>query len=256
MIGAGKVAWHLGYALHQSGWKINQVFNRTESSGRILATRLSATYTSQPESIRQEAGIYLVCLSDSAMNELPAWWPLKNSFLVHISGSQPLGLFSNITSRRGVFYPLQTFGSKGEPLDMGTIPICIEASDPSGLNQLIKLAGALTSRVEVMDSITRLKLHLAAVMVNNFGNFILSLASDYISRNNLDPSLLFPLVKQTFQHLPDGDLFARQTGPAMRGDEVIIGKHLEMLASDMLYQDVYRFLTESIIQFKQKYGKL
>jgi predicted short-subunit dehydrogenase-like oxidoreductase (DUF2520 family) len=256
LIGAGKVAWHLGHVLHSSGWKVIQVYNRSNVSGQTLANKLDVPFTAEPGLIRDDAEVYIVCLSDNALSDLTDWWPHPDKLLVHVSGSQPIEILSRASSRQGVFYPLQTFGNKEDDIKFSSVPVCIEASGESDLNLLRQMALSISCCVEEMDSQTRLKLHLAAVMANNFTNFILSLAMDYCSLNNLDSRLLIPLIKQTFVHLPQGNPFLRQTGPAVRGDEIIIRKHQQLLDSYPMQREVYRFLTECIIKFKKNHGKL
>ena len=41
-----------------------------------------------------------------------------------------------------------------------------------------------------------------------------------------------------------------QTGPAQRNDEAVIKNHLEMLVDSKDYQDIYKLITDNIINGK------
>ena len=93
---------------------------------------------------------------------------------------------------------------------------------------------------------TRLKLHVAAVFVNNFTNHLYALAEDYCKKEGIDFKELFPLIEETASRLKTISPSKLQTGPAIRNDEETIQKHLVLLASHPQMKKVYEFLTASI----------
>ena len=93
----------------------------------------------------------------------------------------------------------------------------------------------------------RTKLHVAAVLVNNFTNHIFSLAEAYCKKEGIAFEELLPLINNTFSRLNEALPSAMQTGPAARGDMETINKHMALLEHHPQLLKLYRFLTESIM---------
>ena len=92
----------------------------------------------------------------------------------------------------------------------------------------------------------RLKLHVAAVIVNNFTNHLYALAEKYCQKEGLNFHQLLPLIEETTKRLKTTSPIDAMTGPALRHDQDTIQKHLELLAKHPQLQKIYRLLTESI----------
>jgi predicted short-subunit dehydrogenase-like oxidoreductase (DUF2520 family) len=144
----------------------------------------------------------------------------------------------------GVFYPLQSL--KKEVGHLPDIPIVIDANDASTLKVLEALAHSISDKVVEAGDEQRMKLHLAAVIVNNFVNHLYALAEMYCKKEGLDFSLLLPLIKETAERLDKIPPSHSQTGPAVRNDRVTIEKHLELLKNYPQLRKVYELLTENI----------
>jgi predicted short-subunit dehydrogenase-like oxidoreductase (DUF2520 family) len=95
-----------------------------------------------------------------------------------------------------------------------------------------------------MNSEKRAHLHLAAVWINNFTNHMVYQAQKFASSKQLNYALLLPLLEETVNKLQSQTPFDAQTGPARRGDEATIEKHLSQL--DGTTQELYALLTDSI----------
>lgn len=189
----------------------------------------------------------LVCVNDSAVNGVLSEI-LPNQFAACTSGAISLDEIDR-KEKVGVFYTLQTFS--GEVIkEMEKVPILLECNDTCQMATMKNFAKVYFNRVEVMNSTDREKLHIAAVMANNFSNHLYHLASSYLSRHNIDFSLLHPLIQETVNKLSDKSPFEAQTGPARRGDDLVLQKHQEKLQG--LELELYRLFTRSI---KETYEK-
>jgi predicted short-subunit dehydrogenase-like oxidoreductase (DUF2520 family) len=93
-----------------------------------------------------------------------------------------------------------------------------------------------------------LKLHVAAVMVNNFTNHLYKLAEDYCKNEGLDFRQLIPLIEETAERLKTISPADAQTGPAIRHDAPTIEKHLIILEKYPHLKEIYKIMTESIQQ--------
>ena len=59
-IGAGNLATNLAKALYYKGFRIVQVYSRTEESARTLAQAVEAAYTTDLSSVAADARLYIV----------------------------------------------------------------------------------------------------------------------------------------------------------------------------------------------------
>ena len=95
-----------------------------------------------------------------------------------------------------------------------------------------------------------MKLHVAAVFVNNFTNHLFALAENYCKKEGIHFKELLPLIEETISRLENISPSTSQTGPAARNDEETIQKHLALLESHPQMKKVYEFLSASIKNFK------
>lgn len=249
VIGAGNLAWHLAPALEDAGLVVERVYSRRRSNARQLADRLYGTDTQNHLNFSDsEAQLFIIAIADDAIKEVVQKLQLPaGATLVHTSGSQPLrALRPAATNHTGVLYPVQTF-SRSHRVDFRQVPLCLESEDPEVLLRLTKLARKISQHVALVNSEERQALHAAAVFANNFTNHLLRMAQTIAEAHHVDFSLLHPLVEETVRKALEGDPAAVQTGPAARGDETTIRRHLRQLKSfDPAYAKVYRLLTQHI----------
>jgi predicted short-subunit dehydrogenase-like oxidoreductase (DUF2520 family) len=148
--------------------------------------------------------------------------------------------------RRGIIYPLQSF-TAGREITLDDVPLFIEADSQESNQQLSALALKLSTRIEYATSERRRTIHLAGVFVNNFVNHLYALGGDIIEREGLSFDILRPLIAETASKaIASGDPRSVQTGPAIRGDKEVCQRHLSLLESDELKQQIYKSITDSI----------
>jgi predicted short-subunit dehydrogenase-like oxidoreductase (DUF2520 family) len=249
LIGSGNVAGQLAYALEKAGKKIVQVYSRTETSARQLAGSLNTEYTIDLNQICQKADLYIISLTDTATGEISTRLDLVDKPVVHTSGSLSLDLLCGVSINHGVFYPLQTF-SKNRKVNFREIPLCVEANSTVFLKMLRKLAGEMSERVLEVDSERRKMLHLAAVFACNFTNFMYYIAGKIVERNDFDFEVLRPLIEETAKKVMKDKPQKTQTGPAIRGDQEVMGLHMDRLMNEPELQEIYRLLSREIGKMK------
>jgi predicted short-subunit dehydrogenase-like oxidoreductase (DUF2520 family) len=168
--------------------------------------------------------------------------PITQTIVAHTSGSVGMNVLSRFKNN-GVFYIPQTF-SIDRTVDISAITICLEASNESTMEQLELVAGSLSRKRKHINSQQRRQLHLAAVYMNNFVNHCYQKAAELLEVKAIPADLLQPLMEETFKKAQELGPKNAQTGPAKRGDQQTINKHLELLdASD---REMYRAITLSI----------
>ena len=98
-----------------------------------------------------------------------------------------------------------------------------------------------------MSSEERRILHVSAVFACNFTNHLLTISKRILDAEHLEFDLLKPLIRETIRKaLEAPDPAVVQTGPARRGDQQIIEKHLDYLERYPAWQGIYEILSESI----------
>ncbi|NDW12367.1 DUF2520 domain-containing protein [Bacteroides sp. 214] len=252
-VGAGNLATNLAKAMYRKGFRIVQVYSRTEESARALATSVEAEWTNQLSELTTRAELYIVALKDTVLPDLLSQLTAQreHALFVHTAGSVSMDVWKTSTAQRyGVFYPLQTF-SKEREVDFEQIPFFIEAATTQDVELLSAVAKTMSRNVYNATSKQRKSLHLAAVFACNFTNHLYAIASDVLAENELPFNALLPLIDETAAKVHHLAPKQAQTGPAIRYDENVINTHLQMLAAHPDKQQVYRLLSESIHRYAE-----
>lgn len=258
LAGAGNVACSLGPALAAAGHDIAAVASRTMESAQSLASCLHTRACQGIPELETLAGgiavgnIGLVCvamLKDDVLQqqarELVRALGTGTLFL-HTAGSVPASVWKDAGAvHYGVMYPMTSF-SKSQPVDMKGVPLFVEASDPESLDTVMGIARSISDSVTELDSDGRLYLHLAAVFVNNFSCHMMAVGQQLLERHGVDFKVMLPLVKGAVEKLESMTPMESQTGPAIRGDVGVVRHHMEMLASDPAWREIYRIVTKDI----------
>jgi predicted short-subunit dehydrogenase-like oxidoreductase (DUF2520 family) len=247
IIGTGNVATVLGRKMKHTGHKILQVFGRSHADE--LATELESQPCSSWNLLNADAELVLVAIADGALYELENKLKYPGGIVAHTAGSVSREVLKKISGNYGVLYPLQSL-RKEHPV-LTSVPLLVDASNQGTLSVLLELAGTISTQVSVAEDEQRLKLHVAAVCVNNFVNHLYAVAADYCKQENLEFKLLEPLIRETAERIPGLPPRALMTGPAIRNDMVTVNRHLELLSRHPLFRKLYAEITDSIIEFNK-----
>jgi len=248
IIGSGNVAHHLGMRLQECALDVIEIYSRTIANANALAGKLNVKIATQLHDLEQNSDLYILAISDDAIEkvtkELIAILP-ERSFVVHTSGITPSSIFRDKFENYGVFYPLQSF-SKSKAANFEQIPICVDASNNALLFQLRELAYKISSKVYEITDKQRAHLHLAAVYANNFTNYLFHVSHQILEAQNIPFELVQPLILETAQKVQQNPPRLMQTGPAIRGDEVSMKRHLNLLGNNLEWRQIYKLLSERI----------
>jgi predicted short-subunit dehydrogenase-like oxidoreductase (DUF2520 family) len=255
IVGSGNVATVLGESIAAAGHPVLQVLARNEARAAALAQALGCPWSSRYSDIDLKADLYLVALSDTALERLGDTLSLPGKFVAHTAGAAPVNSLRTVSTRTGVLYPLQSLRDAIRPFP--PIPLLVDAGNREDLQKLEAFAKTISNQVRRADDSTRLKLHLAAVLVNNFTNYLYTLTAGYCEREKVDFSLLLPLIRETaerLEHYPPGTV---QTGPAVRGDAKTVIRHMELLSNYKEISSLYTVFTNLIEEhYHERIGKI
>ena len=247
IIGSGNVAQHLIkiIAITQNLDLVQVVVRKPDAISNLVEDHKICTDYAKITS----ADLYIIAVSDDAINSVSLNLPFKNKLVVHTSGSAAMNVI-DVKNNRGVFYPLQTF-SKNKNVNFKEIPICLEAENYPDYVLLKNVADLISEKVYKIDSVQRKALHISAVFVCNFVNHMYKIANDICLENNIPFEILLPLISETADKIEILLPVDAQTGPAQRGDIETINAHLQFL-SDENQKHIYKILTKSIIDNGRK----
>jgi predicted short-subunit dehydrogenase-like oxidoreductase (DUF2520 family) len=238
IIGTGNLGTQLCKALENSSSDAMQLVGYRNRSGYKI-NHISAPMCAEKI---PDCDLIIIAVPDDHIATVSEKLPNTQTTVAHTSGSVDMNVLSRFKNS-GVFYIPQTF-SKDRAVDISAVTICLEASNESTIEQLELVAGSLSRKRKHINSQQRRQLHLAAVYMNNFVNHCYQKATELLQGKAIPADLLQPLMEETFKKAQELGPINAQTGPAKRGDQQTINKHLDLLdASD---RDMYRAITQSI----------
>lgn len=253
LIGAGRVAHHLAHVLNAQH-QIVQIYSRNLDKAQHLAAQVGAEAIAEVEQLYSDLDLVIIAVSDQAIAQViqEVHRDLNHVLIVHTSGSTKLDVLQQHHARSGVFYPLQTFSLERE-IDWSETPLLIEAAFAEDQQLLMILANSLSKRVYAYTSEQRSSLHLAAVLACNFSNYCYDMAKQVVDAQQVDFSLLYPLILETAHKAIQNDPSQMQTGPAMRGDHNILNMHQDVLAAGQQHElaEVYALISQQILKRHQ-----
>ncbi|MFI3267885.1 MAG: DUF2520 domain-containing protein [Rikenellaceae bacterium] len=254
IIGSGRVAEVL---LRQFCKKIAPsnivIIARNHEKVQLLSKKYSVRYYDTFEIEQEDFDYIIIAVKDQRITEVSDKIAVfsKNAIVCHTSGCVHIDAISDKINNKGVFYPLQSITDSVE-FDFSEVPVFVESKSDENDTKLKELASLITNNVSYANSETREKLHLCAVFANNFTNHIFTLVNDIIKQEGVNPNMLQPLIKATFDRILDSNPKIIQTGPARRADKSTINRHLNLL-KDETTKDVYKSITNSILnQYKDE----
>lgn len=249
-VGAGNVATRLAVELYKKQFDIIQVYSHTLLSANTLAQQVDATPTTDLSLLNDNADLYIFAIKDSALEYVISQIPANNGLWIHTAGSMPLSVFDGHTENYGVLYPFQTF-SKDRAVEWSNIPIFIEASNKDSFNLLNNVANQLSENVRELSSDKRRYVHLTGVFACNFTNHMYSLSSLFLKQAGLGFDTALPLIDETASKVHSLTPQEAQTGPAIRYDENVINKHLDLI-DNIEIKEIYKLISENIHKLNTK----
>jgi len=245
--GAGNVAYHLAKGLKLKGFRISGIWSRMYKNASELAGQVGANPYNNPAELRQGTDLIIIAVNDKSIEDISNQIGSFSGMVVHTAGSVNMQVLAGFFEHFGIFYPLQTF-SKEIPVNLQEVPFFIESNSQDGLVDLKGIALELSPKVYEADSQQRMLLHVAAVFACNYTNLMYTIGNDLLSTCRFPAEVLHPLIYETARKAITGNPELLQTGPAKRGDLPTLQKHLETLACQPEYADLYRRMANLIVE--------
>lgn len=253
IIGTGKVANILAAKLFAENHKIIGIMGRNRHAAEQLAISNDAVVIENYSLVEDQIDFIIITVSDAAINLVAPKTQSNSTIIVHTAGGINKQILANFSANYGVFYPLQSITTHSSPEIH--FPIIVEGNNEYTTNKLLQLAKSISNNVVEGNDNFRMKMHLSAVVVNNFTNYLFALAKDFCDTEQLDFKLLMPLMTETIDRLKilsPTDVF---TGPAIRNDTITIENHLDLLNKHPTLQKTYKLFTEDLQSYFKTFSK-
>jgi len=249
IIGSGNAATVLGKVLKKNDHVINEIAGRNTIAVQQLAQHLDANACNDLKQLNKDSDVYIIAVRDDAVAEVSAQLNFNEKIVMHTCGSVAMDVLAKTSVNYGVLYPLQSLRKELNYLPV--IPFLANGNNDFTKEKIFNLAASISKHVIKANDETRLQYHLSAVIVSNFTNHLFTLAKDYCDRNNADFKLLLPLIEATANRLHYYEPSIMQTGPAIRGDETTMQKHLQLLNDFPQLKNIYEIISGSIRKFNR-----
>ncbi len=244
MIGSGNVATIFSRLIKKGGHTILQVISKQLPNAKTLATELNCDFSDNYGALNKTADIYIIAINDDSLNKLDNPFSVGDKLVVHTAASVSKSVLQNISANYGVLYPLQSL--RKEIPDTVGMPLLIDGNSDHAIQLIQDFALSISPIVSKANDEQRLKLHIAAIIANNFTNHLFSLTEEFCKNEKVDFKLLLPIINETTRRLSTHSPADVQTGPAIRNDDSTIDKHLAILANYPKLKNLYRIITDSI----------
>jgi predicted short-subunit dehydrogenase-like oxidoreductase (DUF2520 family) len=191
--------------------------------------------------------IVLLAVPDSQIEVCAVKYANFSNLMVHFSGTTTIETLSKLVKNAAVCWPIGSF-SKSKKVNFSKIVCTLSASNKYSENILLNIIESIPSKYIFLNNEERMKLHLTAVVLNNFIYHLLTLTKEWTTKENIDNSLFNSLLKATTASFYENDNGEKQTGPAKRKDKIILNKHLKLLEKYPELQNIYSVFTASILK--------
>lgn len=244
VVGCGRWGTWLARRLQSRTRRLASLCNRTGDIAQRLAQELHVAarpWQNWSSGLAREDCVWLT-LSDDALPSAHAALARDGcrSMVLQASGAAPLNPAPYPT---GVVWPLMSISAVREPA-WSSLTCVVEAGGAARYERLAELTEASIEPARILraDSGLRARLHLGAVLTQNFTNLLWDLAADQLPADTLQ--LLVPLASAHLEAIragtPPADL---QTGPAVRGDVASMERHERLLQDHDQALAVYRMMS-------------
>ena len=270
IIGAGKVAYSLTYALIKANYKVSSVISKNKASAEKLAKKFKISFNSNNlKLLSKEKKIFFLTIPDNQIEKTAQKFSklnldFMNSLFIHVSGALDISELKSLKKKKaGVasFHIMQTFPSS-KVVDIAGCTVAIEAEEKVVKDFLNKLAFDLRLKPFLLKSDNKVYYHLAGVFASNFlvGNLFSSEKIFQITEaEKIDFfSVINSTVNSTLSNIRGVGPAKALSGPVERGDFETIEKHLKALKkkNKLLYRSYIIQSLNLLEVVKEKNGKL
>lgn len=231
ILGGGRAAWAYGSSWRRIGWPIDGVWLRPESQSKL--PELLDVPRKAIEDL--DADLLLIAVTDRAIHEVEQRTP-SSAVSFHASGAMP-------SPPNGFsLHPLKSLPPVGTPSDLHGALLVFEGQH---VDVAKRIAGAIGARFAEIAPADKPRYHAGAVFGSNYVAAMLDIAERLIGIDNARDDIV-ALAESAIANWRAHSDARRFTGPAARGDQEVIERHIEALGDDPQVQEIYELLAAEI----------
>lgn len=237
IIGGGRAAWAFGSTWRRIGWPLAGVATRPASMSRT--PELLAAPRRPAGELARQSDLLLLAVNDGAIEELACSLPPSRAVVFHASGALPhIGDGFSL-------HPLKVLPPPGELSDLRDSLLVFEGNHREIAEHFADAAGARLAVIEAKD---KALYHAAAVFGANYIATMLDISSRLLATVGIDDARreLAALAESALQNWLEHEGEQRFTGPAARGEDEVIARHLRALATEPQIAEIYRLVAAEI----------
>jgi predicted short-subunit dehydrogenase-like oxidoreductase (DUF2520 family) len=237
ILGGGRAAWAFGSAWRRIGWPLSGVWLRDASHSHI-AEKL-ATARLDLADLAADSELLLIAVSDRAIAEVAAGIPETDALVFHASGS-------TLSVRDGFsLHPLKALPPVGEPSDLENTLLVFEGEHRRTARLIAAAVGARLAEVAPEQ---KALYHAAAVFGANYVAAAMEIAKRLMDRAGVHDTKgdLVALAQSAIENWRGHEDSKRFTGPAARGDQEVIARHVAALRDEPQLAEIYALLANEI----------
>jgi len=233
ILGGGRAAWAYGSAWKRIGWPLSGVWLRDESRSRI--TELLETPRLDLADLAGSSELLLVAVSDRAIEPVAASIPPTEALVFHASGA--------LLSMRDGFslHPLRSLPPVGQPSDLADTLLVFEGEHRRTAKLIAAAVGARFAEVAPEQ---KARYHAAAVFGSNYVAAMLEIAEQLMAQAGVNDVRedLAALARSAIENWRLHTDARRFTGPAARGDQDVMTRHVAALHGEPQLAQLYELL--------------
>jgi predicted short-subunit dehydrogenase-like oxidoreductase (DUF2520 family) len=238
ILGGGRAAWAFGSAWKRIGWPLSGVWLRDESNSHV-AELLQTARLDLPD-LARDSELLLVAVSDRAIGEVAAAIPETGALVFHASGA--------LLSVRDGFslHPLKSLPPVGAAsADLEGTLLVFEGQHRRTAKLIASAVGARFCEVAPEQ---KALYHAAAVFGSNYVAASLDLAERLMRESGVDNARedLVALARSAIENWSAHEDAKRFTGPAARGDTMVMQQHAAALHGHPELAQLYELLADQI----------
>lgn len=245
IVGTGNTAWYLATKLVKAGHSCLGIYGRNHDDVLLLANAVESIALQHISEIQDNAHACILAITDHAITEVAGNFAFQHTTLIHTAGSVSRMVLEPFAQHAGVLWPIYSIVKDNLPMHRD-VPIAIKGTTDYAEVVLKELVSSITDIYYTVSWEQRQWLHLCAVLCNNFTNHMMAVSEEICHKQHIPFSLLYPIVSQTAERIRQASPRVLQTGPAKRGDNITIDRHLDLLAQNPDWQELYKAITTSI----------
>ena len=261
LIGPGNLGSVLARALHQAGYRIDEIVARDRPESLRRARQLARAMKAKARTIddaKLAAQIVWLCVGDDAIGpcarELAKRDGWRGKTVLHSSGALSSELLAPLRRRGaavGTLHPMQSFVRSSRPDDMRGIWFGVEGDTPA-LRVSRRIARDLGGRVLEIEPRNKALYHALGSFSSPMIVAVLALAERIAGEagvpENARRGLIEPILLRTVENYVRKGAAAAFSGPLKRGDVTTIRAHLASLRRVPGALEVYKALVRSALK--------